>query len=413
MIELLLFALLGVVLGVIAGIVPGLHVNTIALMMLGLASVFQPLPLAVAVIAMAISTTFFDFIPSTLLGAPDPATSLAVLPGHRLLMEGRGIEAIYLAMLGGLCAVVFASLLLPLMLIMIPWFYGMVQGYIAWLLTGMSAFCVLSEQGMKAKAWSLAVLLLSGCLGFLALNSFAFKDALFPMFTGLFGTSTLLFSLKDSGRVPAQELRPRAPPKKLLLSGVFKGMFSGVLVGTLPAMGAAQATVLTQHMSVRFPQARGPRQQEAIGKNKEKEYLISIGAINTIVALFSLMSLYTIYKARSGAAVVAGTLLPEFGFPELLVMLGVALLSAGVSVLLLMRVARWFVRSMSGISYPAVSKAIIMFLVALVLLLTGLLGLLLLGVSTAIGLLAPLSGTKRSTAMGCLMIPLIVFYLGF
>ncbi len=399
MIELLLFAFAGIILGVIAGIVPGLHVNTVALMMLGLAAAFHPLPLAVAVITMAISTTFFDFIPSTLLGAPDPATSLSVLPGHRMLMAGRGIEAIYLTMLGGLCAIIFASLLFPLMLILLPSFYGMVQGYIAWLLIGMSAFCVLSERGIKAKAWSCVVLLLSGALGLLALNSYAFKDALFPMFTGLFGTSTLLLSLKDSGKIPKQELKPRPPPKKLLLSGVFKGLFSGALVGTLPAMGAAQATVLTQQMT-------GSR------SGKEKEYLVSMGAINTIVALFSLVSLYTISKARSGAAVVVGTLLPGFGFPDMLVMLGAALLSAGISALLLMRTARWFMRTMSGISYPAVSKAILAFLAALVLVLTGLPGLLLLSVSTAIGLLAPLSGTKRSTTMGCLMVPLIIFYMG-
>jgi len=399
MIELLLFAAAGIILGIIAGIVPGLHVNTIALMMLGLAPALGLLPLAVAVIAMAISTTFFDFIPSTLLAAPDPATALSVLPGHRMLMEGCGLEAIYLAMLGGLCAMVFVALLFPLMLILIPAFYSLVQGYIAWLLIAMSAFCVLTEHGTKAKLWSCAVLFLSGGLGFLALNSYSFNDALFPMFTGLFGTSSLLFSLKQSGKIPAQNLKPNPPHKKLLLSGVFKGLFSGALVGTLPAMGAAQATMLTQQMT-------------GSGAGKDKEYLISIGAINTIVALFSLVSLYTIAKARSGAAVVVGALLPGLGLPELLIMLGVALLATGISCLLLMRTARWFVRSMSGISYTAVSKSIIAFLVVLVFLLTGLPGLLLLGVSTAIGLLAPLSGTKRSTAMGCLMIPLIVFYIG-
>lgn len=411
MLELLLFALIGIALGIIAGIIPGLHVNTIALLMLGLAPAFGALPLAVAVIAMAISTTFFDFIPSTLLAAPDPETALSVLPGHRLLMEGRGLEAIYLAMLGGLCAMVFVALLFPLMLILIPAFYSLVQGYIAWLLIGMSAFCVLSEKGVRPKAWSLAILLLSGALGFLALNSYSFSDALFPMFTGLFGTASLLFSLRQPGNIPAQNLKPRPPPRKLLASGVLKGVFSGALVGTLPAMGAAQATMLTQQMtgSGRDPQATDLRKPEA---GKDKEYLISIGAINTIVALFSLVSLYTIAKARSGTAMVVGTLLHELGSSDLIVMLGVALLATGISALLLMRTARGFVRSMSGVSYPVVSKAILAFLVALVFIFTGLPGLLLLAVSTAIGLLAPLSGTKRSTAMGCLMVPLILFYAG-
>jgi len=398
-IELLLFAFIGMALGMVAGIVPGLHVNTIALMMLGLSAFIGPLPLAVAVIAMAISTTFFDFVPSTLLGAPDPSTALSVLPGHRMLMEGRGIEAIYLTMLGGLCSMVLIALLFPLALVLIPSFYGMVQGYKMRLLIGMSVFCIITEHGLKPKAWSAAVLMLSGGLGFIALNSFAFSDALFPMFTGLFGTSALLFSLKDNSRIPVQKLRPRPPHRRMLLSGVFKGLFSGALVGTLPAMGAAQASMLTQHMT-------------GGGADKEKEYLISMGAINAVVALFSLVSLYTIAKARSGTAVVVGSLIPNLGMPELLMMLGVALLSAGVSALLLMRTARWFARSISGISYPLLSKILLVFLIVMVLVLAGLPGLLLLAVSTAIGLLAPLSGIKRSTAMGCLMIPLIFFYAG-
>lgn len=397
MIELLLFSIAGITLGIIAGMVPGLHVNTIALLMFSLIGLFPPLCLAAAIISMAIAATFFDFIPSTLLGAPDPETALSVLPGHRMLMQGRGLEAIYLTMLGGLCATVAVAFLFPLILIVIPAFYALVQGYIAWLLIAIAAFAILTERGNRGRLWGLAVFLLSGMLGFVALNSYAFSDALFPMFTGLFGASSLLFSLGKPGRIPAQKQEPESPGRKTLLSGVSKGLFSGALVGTLPAMGAAQATILTQHMT------RG---------RDEKEYLISIGAINTIVALFSLTSLYTIAKARSGAAVVVGRLLPDFGSLELGIMLGVALVSAGISALLLMRIARWFVAALAGLDYQKATKAIVAFLTLLVLLLAGLPGLLLLAVSTAIGMLAPLSGTRRSTAMGALMLPLIVFYLG-
>jgi putative membrane protein len=397
LIELLLFALAGMAFGILAGIVPGLHVNTLALMMLGLAGTLEPLGIAVAIISMAISTTFFDFIPSTLLGAPDPDTALSVLPGHRMLMTGRGLEAIYLTMTGGLCATLLAAACLPLFLVAIPFLYAAVQGYIAWLLVAIAAFCVLSESSNRLRLWALLILLLSGALGTISLNSSAFGEPLFPMFTGLFGASSLIFSLGKRSRMPRQSMRIEPPKGRTLASGVLKGLVSGSLVGTLPAMGAAQAALVAEKLG---------------GRGGDREYLVSIGAINTIVAVFSLVSLYTISKARSGAAVAVGRLLPEFGLPELMVMAAVILLAAGVSSLLLMRTARWFVSALSGINYASITKAVLVFLAALVAVFSGPAGILLMAVSTAIGLLAPLSGARRSTAMGCLMIPLIFFYMG-
>ena len=51
-------------------------------------------------------------------------------------------------------------------------------------------------------------------------------------------------------------------------------------------------------------------------------------------------------------------------------------------------------------------------LIALTIILTGLNGLLILLVATSIGVLPPLLGVKRSSLMGVLMLPLILFYSG-
>lgn len=126
-----------------------------------------------------------------------------------------------------------------------------------------------------------------------------------------------------------------------------------------------------------------------------------------------MVSLYTIAKARSGSAVVIGRLIPGFGVPELVLLMAASLIAAGVSALVIMRVARWSVKSLAGLDYRKASLSVIAFLVILVAILTGVPGLLLLGVSSMVGILAPLSGARRSNAMGALIIPLIVFYAGF
>jgi putative membrane protein len=93
--ETILFAALGILLGLPLGLLPGMHINNILPLILSLSFLFtSQYNLTVLIISIAVTQTFVSFIPSIFLGAPDENTALSVLPGHRLLFEGRGYEAI-------------------------------------------------------------------------------------------------------------------------------------------------------------------------------------------------------------------------------------------------------------------------------------------------------------------------------
>ena len=397
-IELLFFTLAGILLGIITGLTPGIHVNTISMLMLPFTFI-NPYMIATAIIAMSITHTFFDFVPSILLGAPDPDTSLSVLPGHQMLLEGRGIEAIYLTVVGGIGSIFAAVLLLPVFLFSIPFLYAASKAYIVWLLVGITIFMILLEKKLRRIAAAGFVFLLSGILGLIIFNTSILPSTtlFFPAFTGLFGISTMLLSLPRETGIPEQNRTIEKVPLSLSIAGIIKGVISGSIMGVLPALGAAQATVLTQ---------------EITRKKDRRDFLVSIGAINTIVALFSLISLYTISKPRSGAAVAIERILPGFGFNEMLLLVAVTMVAGGVSSLLLMKSMKGIVALVRRINYRKLTFGVIGFLVAMTAIFTGWYGLLLLAVSTSIGLLAPLFGIKRSTAMGVLMLPLILFYIG-
>jgi len=399
----LLFCLVGIGLGVFTGLAPGIHVNTVALFLVSLAGLFDPAQLAVVIIAVAVTHTFFDFVPSILLGAPDPETSLSVLPGHRMLLEGRATEAVYLTLVGGLVSVVATLLLLPLFLFAMPLFYGAVQGWIHVVLLLLLAAMVLGAKDCRAKGFALLCFFLSGTLGLVTVNTPLISRGaiLFPVFTGLFGVSTLLLSFGSTAKIPPQKRRIRDVPLGMALSGSLKGIISGMVVGTLPAVGASEATTLSHQLS------RISRKSET----SEREFLVSLGAVNTIVAVFSLISLYTISKARSGAAVAVQRLLPSFQMPELLVLVAVVLASAGISALLLLKSMHRMVDLMQRVDYRKATIGIIASLVMLVAWFTGAFGLLVLITSTAIGALPPLLGVKRTFSMGVLILPTILFYL--
>ncbi|HLD78257.1 MAG TPA: tripartite tricarboxylate transporter permease [archaeon] len=416
MLDLLLFALLGVAAGIVTGVTPGLHVNAVSLLLLALP--LAPLAAAVLIIAIAITHTFWDFVPSILLGAPSEDTALGVLPGHRLLLEGRGAEAITLTIAGGIAAALLSAAALPALLLGLPVLYAALRPFIGFILLAIAGFMVAIEPTWRRRLAGLAVLGLSGLLGLVTLDSalLAGDAVLFPLFTGLFGASTLLLSLREQSRIPAQRSGTAQLERGLVLRGSVKGLLSGCLMGTLPALGASQAAVLTQHLSRKGFRRRSQPPSDGTGRGSgsreqpPEEFLVSIGAINTVVSLFSLIALYTIAKPRSGAAVAVGQVLGPVGFPELVLLVAVSLFAAGLSALALLAALPRLIAGFQAVPYAALTKGILVLLVFLVIALTGPLGLAVLATAVAIGVLAPLWKVKRSLLMGVLMVPLILFY---
>jgi TctA family transporter len=137
MLVVLLFAVLGSLLGMGSGLVPGMHVNTLALLLLaasapllggiaflcsefGVGPELSPLLLSVLIIAASVTHSFVDFLPSLFLGIPDESKVLSVLPAHRLLLAGQGGPALICAATGSLIGATVALLLaIPLQLFML------------------------------------------------------------------------------------------------------------------------------------------------------------------------------------------------------------------------------------------------------------------------------------------------------
>ncbi len=89
---------LGIAFGLIAGLVPGVHINLISSLVLAgsgfILDYFAAKELAVFIVAMGITHAFVEVVPSIFLGAPDDTTALVMLPGHKMLHEGLGYDAV-------------------------------------------------------------------------------------------------------------------------------------------------------------------------------------------------------------------------------------------------------------------------------------------------------------------------------
>src|SRR3989344_7891079 len=110
--ELFLFLLTGIICGVFFGLIPGIHPNTIVLFVPFFLSLsVDPLFLIAFIVALGITNSIIDTIPSILLGAPDAGNELSILPGHKMLLRGQGYDAIKLTVVGSFYSILFVFLL--------------------------------------------------------------------------------------------------------------------------------------------------------------------------------------------------------------------------------------------------------------------------------------------------------------
>mgnify|MGYP001612073178 CR=1 FL=1 len=397
-IEIIIAIFLGCLAGVITGLTPGLHINLVALILFSISPILlgytNVIAVASFIIAMSITHTFTDFISATYLGAPADDTALAVLPAHRLLLEGMGHEAVRLTVIGSLLCLIITIILSPLLIIAVPIIFAYLKNYIGWILLAVVIFMILREENLNKKFWAFIVVALSGILGLIVFNVPNLKDPLLPMLSGLFGVSVLLLSLTQKVVLPIQRTTEMIKVKtKDVLKALGSGVFSGSLVSIFPGLGPAQAGVLSSQIA---------------GKINVFGYLIMVGGINTVSMILSLITLFTIEKARNGSIIVVQQLLQNIDLNSLILFLSVALIAGGIAAFLTLNISKIFSSVMNKLNYSMVSILIIAFVAAMVLYFSGIVGFLILAIATSIGLIPNIVDVSRSNSMACLLVPIIL-----
>jgi len=381
----------------ITGITPGVHINLLSVLILSssplLLQYFSPINLAIIIIAMSVTHTFLDSLPSIFLGAPDSGMELSVLPGHKLLLEGRGYEAVILNTIGSLFAVILMVAFAPIGLQLIKMIYPSIQKIIPYVLIFFSILLIYRER--KSRSLALISFLTAGVLGIVTLN-LQLSQPLFPLLSGLFGTSILLTSIFQKTKIPEQKITQVKLNRKEISRSIGSGFIASFFVGLFPGLGSSQAAIVA---------TSGQK------KISPENFLIIVGSINTFVMIVSFLALLAINKARSGSVVIISKILQNFTVDHLILFLAASLVSAGIAAWLTLKFARIFSNLMSKFNYGKLCLSIIILIVLLVTILTGWIGLFVLIVSTSVGLIPNFAGIGKNHLMGCLILPVILFFL--
>ena len=401
---LIISIMCGFLLGIISGLTPGIHVNNFAL------------------ILVALSPFFLDIIPSIFLGAPEADTALAVLPGHALLMEGRGSEAVRLSALGSAGSVVVSLVIAVPMAYFFSNVYGTISQYIGLILVLIVVLMIATENGevvegqgslvhLKFKAFAFVLFVVSGMLGLFAFKfeymmrpiiEFGEPSILLPLLSGLFGASMLVISLMTESEIPPQEKSGRFMlSRKRIIRGMATGSMAGSFVAWLPGVSSAVGTVIARLLV-----------REEKDADSAKEFIVSVSGANTSNALFSLVALFIIHKARNGAVVAVDKLvkISDWDFSMMLIMLVVvvyvSIIAYYTTIYLGDRMAGYLVR----LNYSRLCTSVLAFLTAIVFLFTGWFGLVIFLAATPVGMIASFAKIRKTHAMGVIMLPVILYF---
>ncbi|MFH1402907.1 MAG: tripartite tricarboxylate transporter permease [Candidatus Altiarchaeota archaeon] len=397
MLEYLALTIIGCLMGVVTGLVPGVHVNTVCLLGLTLYPRLgvNVVEFSVIMISMSVTHTFLDFIPSIFIGVPEEGTALSVLPAHQLVMNGKALEAVKLTGYGSLMGLLFSVLMVIPALVILPMAYEKTRNVIVYVVAASALLLMLREKGVSGKVKSLIIFTAAGAMGAIVLNMKAISEThvLFPVFAGLFGLSNLVYSLRSRVNNIPQEKYVIVKTDRGMLSSGLLGSVGGMVVGLLPAMSPSQIGIIMS---------------EIFGGSVQR-FLVSVSAINTADSIFSLVSLYSLGNPRNGVTVMMDKIL-EVGAHHFMMFTGVVCLTAPIALTAHTFIGRQAMRYFSRVDYSKVSAAIIIFITLLAWVMEGGLGVFIMFLATAIGILPITAGVSRTHLMGVLILPTILLY---
>lgn len=366
--------------GIISGLIPGLHSNTVIAVLSSLD--INDESMAIIISALFSAHILSSFIPSIFFGIPADSSVISVLPGQRMVKEGHGILAFKIVLLSALFSLLVSVFLFNPSIYAYQFVYSVIKPYMGYVLL---LFSILLLARSKNTFLSSSIFLLAGILGVFSLNLEVY-DVFLPLFSGFFAMSAII-TYRNGAKLPKQiDSNPEISILKYSLLGVALGFFADLLPGLgAPSQIAAFATIFIPINTI--------------------SYLATISSISASEAVFSFSTSAAIGKSRMGATEWLSSYVPiDQNLAFLLsLFLASAAITAGISYL-----ARNHFGRIVSFDFCKLNVLIAVYLILITFILDGVLGMLVLALSTALGYATIRLNVERTTLMGAIIVPTIL-----
>ena len=259
--------------------------------------------------------------------------------------------------------------------------------------------------GWRSLTAGLATFVLSGLLGLILMSRpltpvrVAYQN-LMPAFIGLFAVPWILQNLRARVQLPAQHLGTDVDlPPAVWIHGGASGVLGGLFAAFFPVVTGGIGSFLAGHITA---------------QRDERAFLISQGAAKVAyyVGGYLLFFVPGLSMTRGGIAWMASTRYSSITPVRFYEAALAVLLSGILAFFLLLGWARMMAHLVTRVPYPVINGVTLGLMVILVLGLIGPIGLAIMIVASAIGLIPVLWGSRRMNAMGILLLPIALEMVG-
>ena len=283
----LMYAFVGVVLGNLIGVLPGIGALAAISMLLPITYGLDPTGALLMLAGLYYGTSFGGATTSILLNLPGTASHAVVcVDGNPLARQGRGGQAIFMAMFAsflGVCVGIVLMMFFSPMLVDVAFLFGPSE-YFALMLMGLLAASTLTSGSPLKGIASVVVGLIFGVVGTDVNSGVARFDfgipelqdgiALVALAMGLFGITDVLANAANLGEgtlltkgIGGQSVRPGKGEIRKAMPSIVRGSAIGSALGILPGAGGTMASFMsyaTEKKASRTPELFGRGAMEGV-----------------------------------------------------------------------------------------------------------------------------------------------------
>ncbi len=376
------YLVLGFFIGLATGLFPGLHPNAVISILA--ASGINGQEAAAMIVALLPANLIAAFIPAIFFGIPDSRAVAIMLPGHRLVLEGKGVVALKVVLLSSIITIALSTLALPLALLAYPLIYAAIKEWVKWVLLAASAILIVRS---RKPHLAVIIFILAGMLGYVTLNS-KLADPFLPLFSGMFAVASILTYV--SGKVPEQhdtEFAGSDSGIKSLLPYILLGVLLGFVADLLPGISSS-AQVATFATAFMRPTTLG--------------YLSLTSAISISQVAFSFATEVALGKARVGSTAWLANFADfktDLWLITLLFCISMALAAFAIYAI------RKRVVALANVDFSSFNLLLGAYLIAICYVIDGPFGLVVLILGSMLGWLTIKLGVERTALMAAVIVP--------
>ena len=389
-IEILISIILGIILGIITGLIPGIHTNLIASLALlfqtRLTDAFAGIQIIITLIIMLIIATYLNIIPSLLLGIPDPDNTNMIRQLHKSILDGKAYTIIKQISISLLISSIIFILLTPLLYLIITNTKNLTQ-FIPIILI---LIILLNLRTEKRKTLAISVILIAGILGILIFSISELEEPLLPLLSGLFGVPGIILTIKEKPKLKKQFFPTFTKiPNQIKTIPIYPLL--AAFTSFIPAISSSQVT--------------------SIIKRKKDNYVILTSVFTITTVLVSIITVYSVNKARNGVVLSLAQFVKSLNEINILIIILTIVIAAILGSLLLIKLSKIILSNIEKINLKIISISVLILIIFVTFMLSDFYGLIVIIITTSLGLLTTKLELNRNYLMAALVIPTIFYFI--